>query len=391
MGLDVRTIMVMFSMLTLMFSGLLEMAGLQAKNIRGVRQWSVSNLCLSLGFGLSYFYSTPRPGYEWAIVIATALITTGLSLQFTGIKAFKGEHSGWRLASLFVGIAVLQSIWFAFVQPDINARAIINSILFALIYAASARQLLIRIDSPLRTAYWFTGLCFALLVVIMLLRGAMIWVLPSGTYRIYALIPLNPLPFFLGAMAQLCVTFGFVLMLDYRLVMDLQKIASRDMLTGALNRRRLEEEAERLWARRSRTGDTLAVMMIDIDHFKSVNDRYGHLAGDEVLRHLAAIAQASIRADDYFARYGGEEFCILLPSTTEQEAFSLAERLREAYAARTMEFGGKPLNSTISIGVADSTQAGLEFSSLLATADQALYRAKQRGRNRVVSYSSMNP
>ncbi|OIQ81797.1 response regulator PleD [mine drainage metagenome] len=391
MGLDVRTIMVMFSMLTLMFSGLLEMAGLRAENIRGVRQWSVANLCLGLGFGLSYFYSTPRPGYEWAIVIGTILIAAGLSLQFTGIRAFKGEPSEWGFASLIVGIAVLQSAWFTVVHPDLNARAIANSILFALVYAACARLLLIHIEPPLRTAYWFTGLCFAFLAMVMLARGIMIWALPSGTYRIYALIPHNPLPFFLSSMVQLCVTFGFVLMLDYRLVMDLQKIASRDMLTGALNRRRLEEEAERLWARRSRTGDTLAVMMIDIDHFKSVNDRYGHQAGDEVLRHLAAIAQASIRVDDYFARYGGEEFCILLPSTTEKEAFSLAERLREAYAARTMEFAGKPLNSTISIGVADSAQAGLEFSSLLATADQALYRAKHEGRNRVVSYSTMNP
>lgn len=390
MDLDVRTIMVMFSMLTLMFSGLLELAGLHAGNIRGVRQWALANFCISLGLGLAYFYNIPMPGYHWALVFGTTLVAAGISLQFTGIQAFKEERSDWRLASIIVAVAFFQSLWFAVLHPDTNARAIANSLLFALLYAACARSLLIRIEPPLRTAYWFTGLSFAVLVVVMLVRGVMIWRLPSETYALYAQILLNPLPFFLCSMAQLCVTFGFVLMLNYRLVTDIQKLASRDVLTGAFNRRRLEEEAVHQGARCIRTGDALAIIMIDVDHFKSINDRYGHPTGDEVLRRLVAIAQTTIRPDDYFARYGGEEFCILLPSTTEKEALVLAERLRETYEATTIEYGGKTLKSTISIGVTDSIQAGLEFSSLVAAADQALYRAKQKGRNQVVSYSTMD-
>ena len=177
-------------------------------------------------------------------------------------------------------------------------------------------------------------------------------------------------------------------MLNYRLSADLQKLAASDALTGALNRRSLEQEAARLSARCTRTGDALAIMMIDVDHFKSINDRYGHPVGDEVLRRLAAVAQKTIRSDDYFARYGGEEFCILLPSTIEKDAWTLADRLRQNYAAMTMEFGGEVLRSTISIGVSDSIHAGLEFTSLVAAADQAMYRAKQEGRNRVVMHSS---
>jgi diguanylate cyclase (GGDEF)-like protein len=218
----------------------------------------------------------------------------------------------------------------------------------------------------------------------------MIWKSPSGSYGLYVNIPLNPLSFFIGCMIQLCVTFGFLLMLNYRLITDLQKIASYDALTGALNRGRLEEEAIRLKARCIRSGETLAVMMIDIDHFKSINDLYGHPAGDEVLRRLAGIAQTSIRPDDYFARYGGEEFCILLRSTTENEAWELAERLRQTYAQVTLNIGEKSINITVSIGVADSTFIGLEFTSLVSAADQALYRAKQEGRNRVISYSSLS-
>jgi diguanylate cyclase len=129
--------------------------------------------------------------------------------------------------------------------------------------------------------------------------------------------------------------------------------------------------------------------MIDVDHFKSVNDKFGHPVGDEVLRRLVAVAEHSVRGDDYFARYGGEEFCVLLPTTNEEAASGLAERLRQAYADIKMEFGGKIFHSTISIGVADSLHVGSEFSALIAAADQALYRAKESGRNRVVAFSTL--
>jgi diguanylate cyclase (GGDEF)-like protein len=104
---------------------------------------------------------------------------------------------------------------------------------------------------------------------------------------------------------------------------------------------------------------------------------------------LAEIAQKSIRPDDYFARYGGEEFCMLLTATTESEAFELAERLRLAFAEFTLMLGKERINVTVSIGVADSKDIGLEFSDLVTAADQALYRAKQNGRNQVIAYSSM--
>ncbi|PPC90227.1 MAG: GGDEF domain-containing protein, partial [Methylotenera sp.] len=158
---------------------------------------------------------------------------------------------------------------------------------------------------------------------------------------------------------------------------------------GTLNRRRIEEDALRLRARCMRTGETLAIMMIDIDFFKTINDRYGHPAGDKVLCSLAEIAQNSIRPDDYFARYGGEEFCMLLTATTEKEAFELAERLRLAFAEFTLTLGKDRINVTVSIGVADSNDIGLVFEDLVTAADQALYRAKQKGRNQVITYSSM--
>lgn len=391
MDLDVRTILVMLAILAFMFAGLLELARLHAGNIRGIRQWSMANICLGLGLGLTYIFHRPMPGYEWAVVAGSTLVSIGVALQFGGIQSFKGERNNWPAASLIVFVIFSLNVWFAVLHPDVRLRSIANSIVYAAGYALCARALLVRIEPPLRTAYWFTGLSFAVLVAVLLARGATIWLSPLGAYAgIYSQLPINPLSFFIASIVQLCVTFGFILMLDYRLVADMQKLASRDALTGAFNRRRLEEEAVLQWARHLRTGDTLAIMLLDIDHFKSINDDYGHQTGDVVLIHLVTIAQDTIRADDYFARYGGDEFCILLPSTTEQEALVLAERLRQRYAETSIEFGGKSLKSTISIGIADSTDTGQTFSSLVAAADRALYRAKQDMRNRVVPHSTLD-
>ncbi len=392
MGLDVRTIMVMLAMLTLMFAVLLEVAGLQAGNIRGIRHWAVANLCISLGFGLAFFYDTVAAGPHWAVVFGSTLIAVAIMLQYNGIQAFRGKATDWRISLLPVVWVFAQSVWFAVLHQDVVARSIANSILYAAGFVACARVLFVDIEQPLRVAHRFTGFAFAFLSALLLIRVMMIGLLPRHSYlNLYSQISINPLSFFIGSMLQLCVTFGFVLMLNYRLVADMQKLASRDILTGAYNRRRLEEEAVLLWARHLRTSDTLAIMLIDIDDFKLINDRYGHPAGDEVLRRLVAIAQTSIRTDDFFARYGGDEFCILLPSTTQQEALVLAERLRMAYAAMSMEFNGKMLAGTITIGIADSTHGAQTFPSLIAEADQALYRAKQEGRNRVVLHRLAEP
>ncbi|HET9113092.1 MAG TPA: GGDEF domain-containing protein, partial [Burkholderiales bacterium] len=369
MGLDVRTIMVMFAVLAFMFAVLLEVARLQAGDIKGIRHWAIANLFIALGFGLAFFYDTFAPGYRWAVVAGSTLIAWAISLQYCGIQAFRGKSPDWRTVALPVIWIFAQSVWFAVLHPDVGVRSMANSLLYAAGFAACARALFVDVDQPLKTAYRFTGYSFAVLAVLLLVRIMVIGFSPAHSYTsLYSQIPVNPLAFFLGGILQLFVTFGFVLMLNYRLVADMQKLASRDILTGAHNRRWLEEEAVLLWARHLRTGDTLSVMLIDIDDFKLINDCYGHPAGDEVLRRLVAIAQGTIRTDDFFARYGGDEFCILLPSTTQAEALVLAERLRSAYVASDYRFNGKLLASTVTIGVADCMQGARTFAELVAAA-----------------------
>jgi diguanylate cyclase (GGDEF)-like protein len=385
MSLDVHTIMVLFAMLSVIFSGLILLAGLHTKNISSVRQWSVANLCIGVGLGFSYFLNTPpTPIAKFAIMLGATLIAASVALQFTGIQSFKSRRNYIWLALLFVGFATFQTYWFEFVHPDIGFRSIANSILLSIGYAACACVLLNGTKSSLRAVSWFTGLSFALLSALLLIRAILISQFSTEPYSLYSNTSINPITFVVTCILQLCITFGFLLMLNQKLVVELEKLASRDMLTGAFNRRQLEEEITRLQSHGARTGDIFSLLLIDIDNFKFINDNYGHPSGDEVLRRLTNIALASIRAEDYFARYGGDEFCILLPTTSANEAFILANRLREIYASATFVFGGKTILSSISIGLADSSKIGMEFKNLISAADQALYRAKKNGRNNVV-------
>lgn len=388
MHLDSHTMMVMIAVLSLLLSGLLALAGLHARNVRGVGSWALASLCISLSMSISILPLTPATA-GWWLVLGSVLISCSSALQYLGIRAFKEMEQDWRLPVLVVSIVLVQTILFSVIDPDIRLRVILNSIAFIAINAACARMLLVSAQPPLRTAYWLTGASFAVISLMLAVRVLVIGFSFGRPYTLYSALPINDATFFIIIVAELCLSFGFVLMLNYRLAAELQHLAERDALTGAFNRRSLEGEAERMLARAARTMDPLTVMMIDVDHFKMINDTYGHAVGDEVLKRLASIAQGTIRGGDYFARYGGEEFCILLPSATESQVGGLAERLRSNYAEMILERDGEKIRSTISIGIADSNHAGADFSVLFKAADKALYHAKEEGRNRVAAYSGM--
>jgi diguanylate cyclase (GGDEF)-like protein len=162
--------------------------------------------------------------------------------------------------------------------------------------------------------------------------------------------------------------------------------AQTDPLTGMPNRRALDSELQRRASEWERKRTPYSVTLIDVDHFKQCNDRYGHAVGDETLRRVARVLRGTLRDMDFAARFGGEEFCIVHPATTLDEAQAAAERIRKAMAENPFDVGNERLTVTVSAGGAQALQ-GEETVQLLARADAALYAAKSAGRNRVrVSY-----
>lgn len=172
-----------------------------------------------------------------------------------------------------------------------------------------------------------------------------------------------------------------------RLQSALQELAVRDSLTGLYNRRYLDETLEREVSRARREGVALSLVMLDIDHFKRINDTYGHQVGDEALRLLAKSLLADVRAEDMVCRYGGEEFLILLPSMPLEAALVRAEVWREGVASLSLALGTLQIGITISLGVSAYPEHGKSPDDLTRCADQALYQAKREGRNRVVVHA----
>jgi diguanylate cyclase (GGDEF)-like protein len=180
------------------------------------------------------------------------------------------------------------------------------------------------------------------------------------------------------------VTYSYVTDLAHH-VDELEALARIDPVTGLANRRYFLERAAIEWKRYSRYQDPLSLMMIDVDHFKSINDAFGRQTGDHVLAEIAHILHSVSRPIDAIGRIGGEEFAALLPETTLAQAKLMAERLRRAVEQKDIAVNGEAIRATISIGVAESSDAAIDFAALMHRADQALYLAKSAGRNCVVA------
>ncbi len=171
--------------------------------------------------------------------------------------------------------------------------------------------------------------------------------------------------------------------LNYQKMVSAEHAATTDFLTGLNNRRQLLRLGVPLVAGAMRTGAPLALAMLDIDHFKRINDTWGHDAGDEVLRRVGQLLRERFRTSDVVARFGGEEFCVVAANTGPAAAMELFDGFRQQLAAQTFEFGAQSVRLTITISIGITTQVLDNIDTMIAAADALLYRAKEGGRNRV--------
>jgi diguanylate cyclase (GGDEF)-like protein len=196
-------------------------------------------------------------------------------------------------------------------------------------------------------------------------------------------------PAWFGAYTALTVghalfaAFFFLAMILERREAEQRNFAMSDPLTGLLNRRAFTDFAQRLSRRRSGLRDPLAMLVLDIDHFKAVNDEFGHDVGDRMLKAFAEVSEEAVRPTDQLFRMGGEEFCYVMPDTSLEDAIVIAERIRRIFEAVEIETVAGPASTSVSIGIAATTFA-INVDVLFAAADAAVYEAKARGRNRVI-------
>ncbi|PWK92687.1 GGDEF domain-containing protein [Fulvimonas soli] len=215
-------------------------------------------------------------------------------------------------------------------------------------------------------------------------RNGMLWLGSDPPDRIGTPSATNVFYVLLAGMQPLFASLGFLLLYNETLQRELHTLARVDPLTGVANRLALGEAAERLLGAGMWRG-SLGVLLLDADHFKSVNDRYGHEGGDRVLLELVTCIRRILRADDVVGRIGGEEFVVLSPGTGLRAAFALGERIRAVVERTPLQIDGETMRLTVSVGVAVAAPGERDVAAVLKRADAALYAAKRAGRNRVMS------
>lgn len=312
-------------------------------------------------------------------VLANAILGIALSVIHLAIARVEERPAD---TALLVGPVVALAIGSAIMLPMPQARVAFLSLVMAVQFALIVRRLrMVRMPGRGRGLLMVAagGMCAVL--VLRTLAVVLGWVDVSVlTNRNW----IQTVTFLAGYLAMVLGTVGFVFMLKDRSDERTRYLASHDELTGLASRRSALQAIERALSYARRHREPLALVMVDIDWFKQLNDTHGHLAGDEALRRLGALVRRRLRGHDIASRYGGEEFLLALPGTDAKGARELAESLREAVAAMAIDWHGRTLGITVSAGVhAVVPEDGDRLDRLLEGADAALYRAKSGGRDRV--------
>lgn len=374
MPLDIRTLLVAVAMATVCCAAARFLLWRMHPHVPGLAHWVWA--CVLGAGALLLFAGHGAVPDILSLSLSQVLIASGFLLAWDGFRRFLGRKNlpAWLVGILAVG--ALLPLPLSIFEPSLALRALANAVVVATISALIARELLT--TAPRHgTASHATAYIYIINSLVFLGRAAA--ALTSDT------ITAQPYGFAVTLLWWLCatvaVTLGMTLMTAERLQQNLDNQARRDPLTGALNRRAFSADADKELARARRNGRPLSVLMMDLDHFKRINDQLGHATGDDILCRFVAVSDRMLRAEDIFCRFGGEEFVALLSDTSADQAMAVAERLRTAYASEAATLPPATFAFTVSIGVGE-LQPGEELETTLRRADAALYLAKAAGRNR---------
>jgi diguanylate cyclase (GGDEF)-like protein len=380
MFLDTPTVVFITVLVVCLESGILTALWVIHRNMRGVGYWAAGALAIALGVLGIYFSSGALP--STSLVIANLFVVAGYVLTWWGIEAFFERPVPTRFGAAILGLTAVALAYFAIVG---NSRLRITVLLacFALLAALRAYSVLRDMKPSTRFSQILSGTTLAAHCLYNLTLSAAVWASPP-VERPLSELPISGWLFLIPMLLSMAVVFAAILLVNQTIAARLQETARRDALTDALTRRALEEVAEDEIARSRRHRTPLSLLLLDIDHFKLVNDQYGHPAGDAALRQFAAAVRHCLRREDIFGRLGGEEFCALLPNTSIVGAAQLAERIRQSVADLAVDLDGSRLSLNVSIGVADFSDHASTWNELMHRADAAMYAAKRAGRNRVM-------
>jgi len=342
--------------------------------------WIAGTLAFPLGFALL----GPRETEYTPLlsILASSLIPASFRRFAIALRCFNGSPQRRLRLAIILGLVTVCAAYFGLVHPDESLRVGWSSALYAVLLGTCARAFYRR-GMAINVVQHVTGGMFVFCTVLMSYRAA-VYLLGIADFGTPRDAPLQLMVYGIGGMLPVVSTVGFLLMCTDRGQQELTAAARLDYLTGICNRRAIEDLGARSMAAARRHGMPLSMMIIDVDHFKRINDEFGHAAGDQALVETVRRIRHSLRAEDLVGRLGGEEFVAVMPNTDGQSALAAAERTRAAFAREKMAVGAGELLVTVSVGVAVLAPEDAQFSNLLRRSDRAMYAAKAAGRDRVM-------
>jgi len=380
---DIRSGLLVGALLTALVGLLLAVVAraLPAPLRPSANAWVAATLLQPVGFVLISLRDVVP---AWiTIVSANACVAGAFAMYAVSLQRFYRMPGRPGLLWSATAAVVAASVWWGLVVPDLPQRLVALSLVLGAMLAGCA-WILYR-GSRRGTLRHVAGGAFVFSAAIMFYRAGALLVDPGQVTTVFQLTHVQLLTYGVGSVLPVVATVGFLLLCTERAQHELEHAARVDYLTGAYNRRAIEELGMRAIASARRHGLSLAALVVDIDHFKRINDELGHAAGDAALIAAVDRIQGGLRAEDLLGRLGGEEFIVLMPNTDAGAAISAAERLREAFSSLPLRLGDTVRPVTLSIGVAVLAPADRLFSQLLQRADRAMYAAKHAGRDLVMA------
>lgn len=381
--LDIPTLAITASGLQLLVAGIMLGAHspFDARVGASIRIWAMALLFLALS---TILYSAASPATLATILIGNTSLFAGFTGFAIAVRAFLDRPLPAFAYWLPILLVAIGTLYFATLVPSYPARVVLVVGFQLALLATVIRPLLGTLPVTGQVGHKVVVLCFLASIAVLILR----------LFHEYGAAPasIGPPPFSLDLvglhllviwLSPVVASIGFLVMCNQRLTDNALMLARTDALTGLLGRRALIESGEAKLADATRNARALAMLMIDADHFKRVNDEHGHEVGDAALVRVAQRVRAALRDSDLLGRIGGEEFLAILPDTDQAQAVAIAERILVQVRAFPLRHGDKELGLSVSVGVA-SADATSDFDALLRRADSALYAAKRQGRNRVV-------
>ncbi len=377
------TLLIVAAILAALVTGVLSAVWLFNRRIPGLRLWAQALFCATV-FCINLLLRDHVP-LPLSVVLAQSSIALTAYLCLLGAREYMGKAPlGHGVAALALGLLLATALFFTVVKPNVQVRIVLTGLVPGVIFIAAAHTLARGGFRKVPARYLFAatvGVHGAFLLVRPLLFKL---AAPAEGVQPEAGIvaALSQFVVLESTLAVVLVAFGALMLTNEFITNELRHLAEVDPLTNVFNRRAFLTLLDKAISNAQRTQTTLPVLVMDLDHFKKVNDSWGHRAGDDVLRHFVMLAQRCLRKEDVMGRLGGEEFAIFLPNAGAGGAIAVAERLRAMVEAHPVVTEQRSIALTVSVGVtlcAGSESAG----TALQRADEAMYLAKERGRNRV--------